>query len=166
MAKRAKVPSDVLRAYLQSLRSKRGAAKVQAQVYDVSRSLVDQGVPPADAWEQAKEMASGVTTTKGTPKGKFAGVDKKQLTKLGKGAVLYYLLSQGMGAFNKNREQAVQRGAMREQAELATPENLYYQAAMPQAQQEEAEARQALMMHLSGGVVGPSIATGERVIGV
>jgi hypothetical protein len=60
-------------------------------------------------------------------------------------------------------ERALRREAIRAQG--VTPDDLYYQAALPQAQQEEAEARQALITHLSGGVVGPSIATGERMIG-
>ncbi len=110
--------------------------------------------------------ASPELTQQSSKTGLLSGIGKGKLKQLGKGVVGYYLLSQLLGAANRNREQAVQRGAIRGQAGLATPENLYYQAAFPQAQQEEAEARQALMTHLSGGVVGPSIATGERMIGV
>jgi endonuclease YncB( thermonuclease family) len=43
---------------------------------------------------------------------------------------------------------------------------MYYQAALPQAQAEAQEARQALFSQLTnGGVLGPTLARGERRIG-
>lgn len=54
---------------------------------------------------------------------------------------------------------------MTRQAEMATPENLILQAALPQAQQEEEMARTALLSQITGGVLGPSLARGERRIG-
>ena len=48
---------------------------------------------------------------------------------------------------------------------MITPENLYFQAAQPQAQAEESMARTALFQQLSGGVLGPSLAKGEYMIG-
>jgi hypothetical protein len=62
-------------------------------------------------------------------------------------------------------ERNVQREAIRAQGASMTPENLYYQAALPQAQEEESQARQALFSQLSGGVIGPSLPRGYRVIG-
>jgi len=59
----------------------------------------------------------------------------------------------------------IQMEGMRRQGELATSENLLGQAALPQAQEEEAMARNALLMQLSGGVLGPTIARGNRIIG-
>ena len=48
---------------------------------------------------------------------------------------------------------------------MIAPESLYFQAAQPQAQQEESMARQALFSQLSGGVLGPSLAKGEYMVG-
>lgn len=53
---------------------------------------------------------------------------------------------------------------MTRQGEMASPENLILQASLPQAQQEEQMARTALLTQLSGGVIGPSLARGERRI--
>ena len=96
------------------------------------------------------------------PKGKSWLTGKK---KLGLGLLGGFLADRVLRTLDRSAEVGIQKRAMRSQAELSSPENLYYQAAFPQAQQEEAEARQALMTHLSGGVIGPSIATGERLIG-
>jgi hypothetical protein len=96
------------------------------------------------------------------PKSKSWLAGKK---KLGLGLFGGFLADRVLRTLDRSAELGIQRKAMRSQAELSSPENLYYQAAFPQAQQEEAEARQALMTHLSGGVIGPSIATGERLIG-
>lgn len=59
----------------------------------------------------------------------------------------------------------LQRQAIQQQAEMASPENMYLQASLPGAQQEEEMARQALFAQLTGGVIGPSLATGESRIG-
>jgi len=53
---------------------------------------------------------------------------------------------------------------MTRQGEMASPENLILQASLPQAQEEEQMARSALLTQLSGGVIGPSLARGERRI--
>lgn len=79
--------------------------------------------------------------------------------------MLWMALSKIFEAASQRGEQNVRREAIRSQAELATPENLYYQASLPSAQAEEEQARQALLAHLSGGVIGPSLARGERLVG-
>jgi hypothetical protein len=53
---------------------------------------------------------------------------------------------------------------LRTQTELLTPQDLYYQAALPQAQEEESAAKSAFLSHLSGGVIGPQLAKGEYLI--
>lgn len=67
------------------------------------------------------------------------------------------------------RHQAGLRGIESEritrQTQMATPENLILQAALPQAQQEEQMARTALLSQISGGVLGSTLARGERRIG-
>ena len=70
-----------------------------------------------------------------------------------------------MNAGNQAADKKVQRQGMQDQAELATPDNLYYQAALPGAKAEEEQARNALMTHMSGGVLGPQVGRGERLIG-
>jgi len=91
------------------------------------------------------------------------------LKNLAKGAVPgllgWMLLEQILSARNAAKDRGLQMEAMGSQAAMQTPENLYYQAALPQAQQEEGMARNALLTHLSGGVIGPTLARGERMIG-
>lgn len=53
---------------------------------------------------------------------------------------------------------------MTRQGAMASPENLILQASLPQAQEEEQMARTALLTQLSGGVIGPQLARGERRI--
>lgn len=78
------------------------------------------------------------------------------------GAMVLQRLMRLPGEFG---ERKVQREAIQSQASMATPENLYLQAALPQAQEEESMARQALYSQLTGGVLGPTLARGERLIG-
>ena len=78
---------------------------------------------------------------------------------------VWMALDKILGAGNASADRGVQRDAMQDQAEMATPENLYYQASLPTAQAEEEQARNALMTHMSGGILGPSVAKGERLIG-
>jgi len=86
--------------------------------------------------------------------------------KAGVGGLLAVLaMERLLSEYNQAAERGVQREAIRGQGELATPENLYYQAAMPTAQAEEEQARQALFAQISGGVLGPTLAKGERLIG-
>jgi len=102
--------------------------------------------------------------------GKMGGLKKflggKGAKGLGAGMMGWWILDKILSARNKSADIGVQKEALQAQGEMATPENLYYQAAMPQAQEEEAQARQALFAQLSGGILGPSnLAKGERMIG-
>ena len=81
------------------------------------------------------------------------------------GMFAYWLLNKLMQTGHEAGMRGIQKASLRSQAEMATPENLYYQAAQPAAQQEESMARQALFSQLSGGVLGPSLAKGEYMIG-
>lgn len=86
--------------------------------------------------------------------------------KTGAGSMFLWMALRGvLDAINQRAERGIQREAIRGQRELATPENLYYQAALPSARAEEETARQALFAQLSGGVIGPSLAKGERIVG-
>ncbi len=76
-----------------------------------------------------------------------------------------WLLDKIMKTSHEAGMRGIQREGLRSQAELVTPENLYFQAAQPQAQEEESMARQALFTQLSGGVLGPQLAKGEFSIG-
>ena len=81
------------------------------------------------------------------------------------GLLGWMALSRILEERNRIAEAGIQREAIREQAAGITPERLYYEAALPAAQAQEVEARQALLSHISGGVIGPSLAHGERMIG-
>ncbi len=82
------------------------------------------------------------------------------------GSILgFMLLSKYLETRNLSKEQGIQKEGMQAQAGLATPENLYYQAAQPQAREEATMGRHALMSQITGGVIGPSLARGERRIG-
>ena len=82
-----------------------------------------------------------------------------------KGIASTLALEQLLGSYNKRADRGVQSEALQMQGEASTPESLYVQAALPQARQEESMARQMLMQQLSGGVTGPSVGRGERLIG-
>jgi short subunit dehydrogenase-like uncharacterized protein len=75
------------------------------------------------------------------------------------------LLDKLLAAQEQAQMRGIQREAIQAEAAMRTPESLYYQAALPQAQEEERVARQALMAQLSGGVLGPSLARGETIVG-
>lgn len=93
------------------------------------------------------------------------GLMSKPGVKAGLGtAAIWMAISRILGTWNQRQEQGIQREAIQSQASMATPENLYYQAALPQAQQEEEMARHALFSQLAGGVLGPQLAKGERLI--
>lgn len=70
-----------------------------------------------------------------------------------------------IGTVNQYGNVKLAREAARMKGELATPENLYAEAALPGAMAEAQQARNALLTQLSGGVIGPSLARGERLIG-
>ncbi len=77
-----------------------------------------------------------------------------------------WLLQKILQTGHETGMRGIQREGLRSQAEMVTPENLYFQAAQPTAQAEESQARQALFQQLSGGVIGPSqLAKGEYQIG-
>lgn len=83
----------------------------------------------------------------------------------GGGMFAMWLLSQLLKTGSEMGERSIQKASLQNQAEMVTPENLYYQAAQPQAAEEESMARQALFAQLSGGVLGPQLAKGEYSIG-
>ena len=84
---------------------------------------------------------------------------------MGAGIFTTWLLQKLLQTGHEAGMRGIQREGLRSQAEMITPENLYFQAVQPQAQQEESMARQALMTQLTGGVLGPSLAKGEYMIG-
>ena len=84
---------------------------------------------------------------------------------MGAGIFATWLLNKILQTGHETGMRNIQREGLRSQAEMVTPENLYYQAAQPQAQAEESMARQALFSQLSGGVLGPQLAKGEYQIG-
>lgn len=84
---------------------------------------------------------------------------------LGAGVFGTWLLQKLLQTHHETSMRGIQREGLRSQAEMVTPENLFYQAAQPAAQEEESMARQALFSQLSGGVLGPQLAKGEMMIG-
>lgn len=109
----------------------------------------------------------------GIPKGGVAGVvggmagllSRPGVKGLGAGIFATWLLQKILQTTHETGMRGIQRAGLREQAEMVTPENLYFQAAQPTAQAEESQARQALFSQLSGGVLGPQLAKGEYMIG-
>ncbi len=83
----------------------------------------------------------------------------------GGGMFAMWLLNKLMQTGSEMGERSIQRQGLRSQEEMITPENLYAQAAQPQAAEEESQARQALFAQLSGGVLGPQLSKGEFSIG-
>jgi hypothetical protein len=83
----------------------------------------------------------------------------------GIGIFATWLLNKMLQTKHQSGMRDIQRQGIRSQAEMVTPENLYFQAAQPQAEREETMAHQALMTQLSGGVLGPSLAKGEYLVG-
>lgn len=80
------------------------------------------------------------------------------------GMIGWLLLEKFLSGRHESKLQDIQTQGMRDMAALQTPENLILQASLPQAQEEEQMARTALLSQLSGGVIGPSLARGERRI--
>ena len=81
------------------------------------------------------------------------------------GLAMWLAIGRLLDGWNQRAERGIKQEAIRGQAKLASPENLYYQAALPGAKAEEEQARQMLFSQILGGVVGPSLAAGERLIG-
>ena len=84
---------------------------------------------------------------------------------MGLGVFVPWLLQKLLQTGHERGMRNIQKEGLRSQAEMITPENLYMQAAQPQAQEEESMARNALFQQLSGGVLGPQLAKGEYMIG-
>lgn len=86
--------------------------------------------------------------------------------KLAVGELFTWLLAQkALDVSERSLERGIVREGIQKQSALATPENLYYSASLPGAQAGAEQAKQALMATLSGGVLGPSLARGETLIG-
>jgi len=96
--------------------------------------------------------------------GKWAKL-KKYGKRFGPELIGWMLLERFLSGRHESKMRDIQKESARQQVTSTTPESLYYQATLPQAQQEEEMARTALLTHLSGGVIGPSLARGERQIG-
>jgi len=107
---------------------------------------------------------AGATVPKG--KGGIGGLLSGPGVKgLGAGIFATWLLNKILQTGHETGMRRIQREGLRGQAEMVTPETLYYQAAQPQAQAEEAMAHQALIQQITGGVLGPQLAKGEMMIG-
>lgn len=120
----------------------------------------------SDAYYDSLFGAEAGTTTAGGIKGGAAGLLARPGIKgMGAGIFATWLLNKILQTGHETGMRNIQRAGLRSQAEMVTPENLYYQAAQPQAEAEETMARTALMTHLTGGVLGPSLAKGEYMIG-
>jgi hypothetical protein len=111
----------------------------------------------------------GNTPSGGPPKITKEGIKNLLSSRSIKGGIgsiaVWMALDKILSAGKASADRGIQQDAMQDQAEMATPENLYYQASLPTARAEEEQARNALMTHMSGGILGPSVAKGERLIG-
>lgn len=115
-------------------------------------------------------VAGGTTSTAAAGGGllgklKAGGKGLKGMKGIGAQLLGFMVLNKLLESRNQSADRGVQREGMRAQAEMATPENLYYQAAQPRAEEEEAQARSALLTQISGGVLGPALPRGIRRIG-
>jgi len=110
-------------------------------------------------------LYADMLTKTGVPSGGIMGKVVKGAKRFGPEMIGWYLLDKFLSTRHTRKMQNIQIQGMRGGAEASSPENLYYQASLPQAQQEEEMARSALLSQLSGGVIGPSLAKGERMIG-
>ena len=91
----------------------------------------------------------------------------KQIQKYGGIVGIVFALSQmARGAVGGGMEHFEEMDLMEQQADLITPESYYQRAMLPQLQEQERGAKQAVLGRLaSGGVLGPSLASGEYSIG-
>lgn len=117
--------------------------------------------------EAAKAIPQGV----GNPAEVIAGKGgilkslKKGAKRFGPEIIGWMLLEKYLSSRHESKLRDIQMGAAGDQVNSTTPDDLYYQATLPQAKEEEDMARNALLTHLSGGVIGPTLARGERRIG-
>ncbi len=101
-----------------------------------------------------------------TPTKSLGGKLLSGAKRFGPEMVGWLLLEKYLSGRHESKLTDIQTQATRGMAELQSPENIYLQqAALPQAQQEEEMARTALLTQISGGVIGPQLARGERRIG-
>ena len=113
-----------------------------------------------------EELFAGAVGGKAGGVGGLGGLLAKPGVKgIGAGVFATWLLQKILQTTHETGMRGIQREGLRSQAEMVTPENLYFQAAQPAAQEEESMARQALFSQLSGGVLGPQLAKGEYMIG-
>ncbi len=108
---------------------------------------------------------AGVPSVGGGEQGIKGLLSRPGIKGAGAGIFATWLLNKILQTGHETGMRNIQREGLRCQAEMITSENLYFQAAQPQAQEEESMARQALFSQLSGGVLGPQLAKGEYLIG-
>jgi hypothetical protein len=95
---------------------------------------------------------------------RIKGLSGGKTAKFG-GTLLAWLLAEEIAKSVKNSgDRRVQSAAIKSQELINSPENMLAKMALPQAQEEENFARQALYQHIAGGVLGPSLAKGEQAI--
>jgi len=83
----------------------------------------------------------GKTAQKAVQKGGIMGKVAKGAKRFGPEMIGWYLLDKFLSGRHEKKMQDIQMQGMREGAEASSAENLYYQASLPQAQQEEEMAR-------------------------
>lgn len=84
------------------------------------------------------------------------------LEKVGLGGLAGLILEMALGAKNQYAELDMQEQMMGEQIANIDPAAYFYEAMLPAAQGQRQMAERALMSQLSGGVMGPALARGER----
>lgn len=89
----------------------------------------------------------------------------KLLKTAGPGLLTWLLLQKGVDLAASKQNIDFAKEVARAQGEAVTPESIYQEAALPGATARANQARQALLTQLSGGIIGPSLAPGERMIG-
>jgi len=117
-------------------------------------AAAEAGLLPMEA-----EAAAGGGVLKGM-KGKGSA-----LKGIGSSLLVGLILQKLMNIPSEIGERNLRREGIQSQMAGVSAENMIAQAALPQAREEEAMARQALMAQLSGGVIGPQLTRGERLIG-
>jgi hypothetical protein len=112
---------------------------------------------------------AAVAAPAGVPGGRLGGIKSKLggmgMKGIGAQLIGLFMLDKILQTKHQAGMRDIQLEGMKRQGELATSENLLGQAALPQAQEEESMARNALLLQLSGGVLGPTVARGNRMIG-
>lgn len=101
----------------------------------------------------------------GVQSGMAGALNSNSLKGAGAGIFLSWALSKLLQSKHQRGMRNIQLQNLRDQAEMVTPQNLYYQAALPEVKEDEKMASNALLSHLSGGVLGPTLAKGEYLIG-